>query len=104
MHSTPAPIDTRLVAVVQACDERREQHKRDVAAILERVREIRLVYSAIQELDSMSKAVLLNMYYPRRSAERVADMMGSTAKTVIRRRDAAIEALKTVLHKKSKGK
>lgn len=101
VQGTPTPMDTRLVAVVQACDERREQYKNDVAVILERIREIRKVYTTIQQLDSMDKAVLLNMYYPRRSSEEVAGMMKSTAKTINRRRDAAVEALKFILSRKS---
>ena len=101
IQTTPTPADTRLVAVVQACDERREQYKRDVAVILGRIRQIRTVYSTIQEsLGGLDKAVLLNLYYPRRSAEAVAGMMGTSSKTVNRRRDAAVEALKTILLKK----
>ena len=93
VQATPTPTDEKLVAVVQACDERREQHKRDVAVILGRLREIRAVYSEIQRLGPVDKATLLNLYYPRRTMEDVAEIMGVDRGTIRNRRDAAINKL-----------
>lgn len=93
VQTSPDP-DGSLVAVVQACDERREQHKRDVQSILARLRDIRAVYSAIQRLDAVGKVTLLSLYYPRKSTDKVAEGMGIDCKTVWRHRDKAVESLK----------
>ena len=85
--------DGALVAVVQACDERREQHKRDVQMILSRLRDIRGVYSAIQQLDALGKATLLNLYDPRKTMEQVAELMGVDVRTVQSRKAKGIENL-----------
>jgi DNA-directed RNA polymerase specialized sigma24 family protein len=89
--------DGRMVAVMQALDERREQHKQDVGAILTRMADIRAVYNAVLQLDAISKATLLNLYYPRATSERVAEIMGVDRGTVAVRKRKAIEKLKKVL-------
>lgn len=79
--------------MVQACDDGREQHKRDVQMILSRLRDIRGVYSAIQQLDALGKATLLNLYYPRKTMEQVAELMGVDVRTVQSRKAKGIENL-----------
>lgn len=90
IQATPKPTDEKLVSMVQALDERREQHKRNVDVILARLREIRTVYAGIQRLGAVEKATLLNLYYPRRTMEDVAEMMGVDRGTIRNRRDTAI--------------
>lgn len=90
IQATPKPADEKLVSMVQALDERREQHKRNVDVILARLREIRAVYAGIQRLGAVEKATLLNLYYPRRTMEDVAEMMGVDRGTIRNRRDTAI--------------
>ena len=93
IQATPTPIDVRLVSMVEALDERRAQHKRNVDVILARLRDIRAVYAAIQRLGGLDKATLLNLYYPRRTMEEVAEMMGVDRGTIRNRRETAISKL-----------
>lgn len=93
IQATPTPIDEKLVSMVEALDERRAQHKRNVDVILSRLRDIRAVYATVQRLGALEKATLLNLYYPRRTMEEVAEMMGVDRGTIRNRRDTAIVKL-----------
>lgn len=99
IQASLAPYDDRLASVVMACDVRREQHKKDVAIILNRLNDIRAVYTTIHQLDAISKTTLLNLYYPRHTLETVADKMGIDRGTVRSRKKAAICALLEMLKK-----
>ena len=65
VQSSPTSNDSRMVDVVNACNERRAQHERDVETIISRLRDIRLVYTEIHFMDALDKSTLLNLYYPR---------------------------------------
>lgn len=100
VQASPTPNDEKVTAMVMALDKRQEQYNNDVAVILLRLAEIRLVYNKIHTLDAVHKVTLLNLYYPPRTAEEVAEMMGVERSTIKNRKKVAVEKLLKKLSKK----
>lgn len=93
VQAAPTPTDEKVTAMIMALDKRQEQYNNDAAIIQLRLAEIRLVYNKIHTLNAIHKATLLNLYYPVRTAEEVAEMMGVERTTVQYRKKLAIKNL-----------
>lgn len=101
VQAAPTPNDEKVTSMIMALDRREERYNNDVAIIQLRLAEIRLVYNKIHSLDAIHKATLLNLYYPPRTAEEVAEMMGVERSTIKNRKKTAIEKLLKNFSKKA---
>ena len=92
VQSSPGEEDP-LVEMIQTSDQRREGYRQNVWMIQKRLDRFREVYAAIHRLDGSDKVVLLELYYPRQSAEKAAERLGMESRTVCRHRDRAVRKL-----------
>lgn len=92
VQSSPDP-DGNMVKIAAAIERRTARTKRAVEALEERQRQIENVHEIVLAMDAKAKIVLLTMYYPRRTYEQAAEVLGMDVSTVSRQRKTAVERL-----------
>lgn len=92
VQSSPDP-DGQMVKMAAAIERRTARTKRAVDTLEERQRHIENVHEAVLAMDAKSKIVLLTLYYPRRTYEQAAEILGVDVSTVSRQRKTAAEKL-----------
>ena len=85
--------------MVTALDRRQAQFESDTAMIRQRLNQIRTVYLEIHNLNAVHNATLLNLYYPARTVEQAAEIMGIDRGTVRTRKKQGIETILKNLQK-----
>ena len=92
VQSSPDP-DARMVNMVTRTEKRRNTADRRIGALERQAQQIEDVLSAILDMDSQSKCVLLALYYPYRSYEEAAEFLQVDRTTVYRQREIALNKL-----------
>lgn len=85
--------DAKMIGMMDAIERRRSGTERIVATLEDRRRQIEEVHHHIFGLDSVSKCVLLTLYYPKRTYEEAAEILEADVSTIARRRKTAIASL-----------
>ena len=88
-----AKDDSRLATVVAMAEERREQYEEKAAEFRLELEAITSVYKLVCFMDGMDRAVLLALYYPRRTYGEAAKLLGYSTTAITRHRSKAIERL-----------
>lgn len=92
VQSSPDP-DGLLVKVADAIKRRSDRTQRAVDALKARQDQIDQVRESVLNMDAKSAAVLLTLYYPRRTYEQAAEILGVDISTVSRQRKTAVDRL-----------
>lgn len=92
VQSSPDP-DGLLVKVADAIKRRSDRTQRAVDALKARQDQIDQVRETVLNMDAKSAAVLLTLYYPRRTYEQAAEILGVDISTVSRQRKTAVDRL-----------
>ena len=92
VQSSPDP-DARMVNMVTRTEKRRNTADRRIGALERQAQQIEDVLSAILDMDSQSKCVLLALYYPYRSYDEAAEFLQVERTTVYRQREIALNRL-----------
>lgn len=92
VQSSPDP-DARMVNMVTRTEKRRNTADRRIGALERQAQQIEDVLSAILDMDSQSKCVLLALYYPFRSYKEAADFLHMAKATIYRQRKTALDSL-----------
>ena len=85
--------DSRLATVIAMADERREQYEQIASDLSLDLEVITSVYKLVSYLEGMDRAVLLALYYPKRTYGAAAKMLGYSVQSLTRYRSRAIERL-----------
>ena len=98
VQSSPDP-DARMVNMVTRTEKRRNTADRRIGALERQAQQIEDVLSAILDMDSQSKCVLLALYYPFRSYKEAADFLHMAKATIYRQRKTALDSLFATMYK-----
>lgn len=98
VQSSPDP-DARMVNTVTRTEKRRNTADRRIGALERQAQQIEDVLSAILDMDSQSKCVLLALYYPFRSYKEAADFLHMAKATIYRQRKTALDSLFATMYK-----
>lgn len=98
VQSTPDP-DGRMVNIVTRAESRRQTADRRIAALERQNQQIEDVRTAILNMDSASKCVLLGLYYPYRSYKEASDFLHMAKATIYRQRKTALDTLFAAMYK-----
>ncbi len=82
--------DSKIAAAIAAAEERRHKALERTAGFRIELEAIESIYKLVCSLEGMERAVLLAMYYPRRSYGDVAKMLGYSVRAVSRYRSLGI--------------
>jgi DNA-directed RNA polymerase specialized sigma24 family protein len=90
---TSRGADDALLNVLQAMDERRERCRLKLERIQRSLDVIWHVYEFVLDLEPRYRAVIMALYYPRRSYAAAAEEVGVDVRTISRRRSDAVDQL-----------
>lgn len=87
--------DAAVVNIVDQISKRRKRSESLIASLSERLQKIDAVQDLVLQMDSKSKTILIALYYPYRTYDQAASLLGIDSATLARQRSIAIERLCT---------
>ena len=85
--------ESRVATVIAMADERRAEYEERAGDIRLELEVIASIYKLVSYLEGMDRAVLLALYYPKRTYGAAAKMLGYSVQSLTRYRSRAIERL-----------
>lgn len=93
--------DARIATVIALAEDRREHYDSLQKTIRMELEAIESVYRLVCLADDMDKAVLLALYYPKRTYAEAGRILGYSIRAVTRFRSVAIEHLVDIICRES---
>ena len=93
--------ESRIATAVALAEERRKYYDRLAKSIRMELEAIGSVYQLVCLADDMDKAVLLALYYPKRTYVEAGKILGYSVRAITRHRSCAIEHLVDIICRES---